>query len=686
MSWEVPTMRSKTSFFNPTLFKKNLARFWPLWGGASVIGALVPLMLLMELIDEGFRSHAGKGLEVTVAYYSALAYIVPVISLFYAALCALAVWHYLYNARSVGLLHSLPITRKGLFVTNFLSGMAMMLIPYAIVGGITVLISLAAGLFEPVGILAAILGVTGESFFYFAFATLVVFFTGNPFAFAAFYFIFQFFAAGAEWLVGELAGQFYLGVGSFYQGAAAFLCPTLFLMTDMDVNAVYEEIPTPEGWIDRGALQSVTLQSGWIIAAYALVGVVLLGCAWALYRRRRSESAGDVVAVGWMKPIFRYGVALCAALAGGMMLYVLLCATFIHAATARTAPMALCMAAAGLVGYYVASMLLAKSLKVFRGSGKGALATVLASVAICGFIAADPFGVERWVPAADDVTEVDLNIYGEYGYLSVDLTDPVSIAKVLDLHRTILTERDVLEDRASDLWENGSGGQVDLHYYDASGKHTARYYVLPASEGDQDLASLQKAAVLVTDPALQEASIFETIRYDDIAEARLVSGYVGDVYNTESGLVEGVDLTLEQARELEAAVKRDIQASHFGRTMFLRDEETRDQSVYYGSLQLNYNVTYKPESRRYYGANDSRTASFEISVYCTETVKALEDMGVLDASHRLLTNAEFYARNHSGWTDPYGYVYPEDAIVYPEDAVVYSGDFTHEAVITGVIG
>ena len=31
MSWEVRTMRSVTSCFNPALFKKNLSRFWPIW-------------------------------------------------------------------------------------------------------------------------------------------------------------------------------------------------------------------------------------------------------------------------------------------------------------------------------------------------------------------------------------------------------------------------------------------------------------------------------------------------------------------------------------------------------------------------------------------------------------------------------------------------------------------------------
>ena len=208
-------MRSKTSFFNPTLFKKNLARFWPLWGSVSVIGALIPLYALTELIQDGFRSHAGEALEVTMGYYYGLAYFVPIFSLFYAALCALAVWHYLYNARSVGLYHSLPITRKGLFITNFLSGMAMMLIPYVAAGLLAVLITMAAGLFDPVGVIITVLGVIGESFFYFAAATAIVFVTGNPFAYAAFYFIFHFIVAGAEWLVTELLNEFYFGVSLY---------------------------------------------------------------------------------------------------------------------------------------------------------------------------------------------------------------------------------------------------------------------------------------------------------------------------------------------------------------------------------------------------------------------------------------------------------------------------------------
>ena len=43
-------MRSKTSCFNGTLFRKNLSRYWPLWGLASFGGALFPLAMLVNLL------------------------------------------------------------------------------------------------------------------------------------------------------------------------------------------------------------------------------------------------------------------------------------------------------------------------------------------------------------------------------------------------------------------------------------------------------------------------------------------------------------------------------------------------------------------------------------------------------------------------------------------------------------
>ena len=147
-------MRSKTSCFNGTLFRINLSRYQPLWGLASFGGAMFPLAMLLELLHDGFRFWSP--LETRQAYYTVLSYGVPVISIVYAILCAMAVWSYLYNARSVGMMHTLPIRREGLFVTNVLSGLTMMAIPYAVTGVLLVLVTMLFGGFEPMGVLVTV--------------------------------------------------------------------------------------------------------------------------------------------------------------------------------------------------------------------------------------------------------------------------------------------------------------------------------------------------------------------------------------------------------------------------------------------------------------------------------------------------------------------------------------------------
>lgn len=674
-------MRSKTSYFNPTLFRKNLSRFWPLWGGASLIGALFPLAFLTILIRENdLFGPVQDPLEITLGYYQVVCWIIPILSLLYAPLCALAAWGWLYNPRSVGLYHSLPITRKGLFVTDFLSGLAMMLIPYAVTGTLCVAVSAVIGGLDPVGLGVTILCVLGMSFFFFASATAVVFVTGNPFAFAGFYFIFHFIAAGMEWLVTRLMTMFYFGVSRSYEGVVEFLSPAMYLTRKLDVDAIYNQITTPDGWIETGALDSVTLQNSWLIAVYAVVGAVLLTFAWALYRRRRSESAGDVVAVGWMKPVFRYGVALCAALAGGMALYSLFCEGA-YRTTANPVPMAVCMAVAGLIGYYIASMLLAKSLKVFRGTWKGALATVIVSAALCFAIAADPLGLERWTPPEGEVQAVRVWLHGWNGPgIGVRLEDPAAIRQVLEVHQAIVSERDALD---RDKFEGETHyAYLDLDYYkDAEGgKSVNRSYSLPCNNILMEKSeALKKLTALASDPLIQERNIFSSISGEDI-DARLTGGYAARLYNLQTKSMEQVDLTLEQAQALEAAVRRDIQAGHCGRTLFMLDDRY-EKAAYTTDLDLYYRVASRAG---HWTGQNSQSVSLSLSVYCTETLKALEDLGIVNESRKILTYAQRDALDDGekgipySYDDPYsGYYdegfYPAETI-YPGDAYVYPGE------------
>ena len=438
-------MRSKTSCFNGTLFRKNLSRYWPLWGLASFGGAMFPLAMLLELLHNGFRFWSP--LETRQAYYTVLSYGVPVISIVYAILCAMAVWSYLYNARSVGMMHTLPIRREGLFVTNVLSGLTMMAIPYAVTGVLLVLVTMLFGGFEPVGVLVTVLGVMGESLFFFGLATFCAFIVGNVFMLPALYGLLNFIAVLTDFMVNLLAQGFCFGLNSSYSGTVEWLSPVVYLMQKISPNNTYET-----QWVtDRLGGQryetsvpiSVTLENGWLIAAYAAAGAALLGLAWLLYRRRRSESAGDVVAVGWMKPVFRYGCAAYSAILGGRLLYALLWDSFQSGRYFTVLPMILCMIAGGAIGYYAASMLLAKTPRVFKTTWKGMLAVALGCAALCGAMKCDLFGVVRRVPAPDSVKLVNVYAAGSNYYLTPGKDDAL-IEEVRALHQAIVDDRDYI--------------------------------------------------------------------------------------------------------------------------------------------------------------------------------------------------------------------------------------------------
>lgn len=106
-------MRSKTSYFNPTLFWKNITRFWPLWALYGVIWLLVlPLKGLNDL-RHGAWSYGGEGawgFHEQMLELSALSIGMAVV---FGLLAAMALFSYLYHSRSACMIHSLPSGGRG---------------------------------------------------------------------------------------------------------------------------------------------------------------------------------------------------------------------------------------------------------------------------------------------------------------------------------------------------------------------------------------------------------------------------------------------------------------------------------------------------------------------------------------------------------------------------------------------
>lgn len=631
-------MQSKTSCFNGTLFRKNLTRFWPLWGLASFIGALYPLAILLNLARGDWSLTAP---EFTQMYYSVVS-IVPAIDLVYAALCALAVWSYLYSARSVGLMHTLPIRREGIFLTDFLSGFAMTLIPYAVTGALCVLVSLCGGVFDAKGLLITVLAVLGESFFYFSSATFVCFITGNAFAMPALYALLHFLAVLLDWLISSFAQGFIFGFFSDYTGVVEFLSPTVYLTNHIQIDSHYEQVQValssvpPEEAYTTSVLTSVKLENVWLIAVYALVGLVLAALALVLYRSRRSETAGDVVAVGWLRPVFRYGVAGLCALLGGQLLYALFWSGFQQGSYCDTLPMVVCLLVAGTIGYYGASMLLAKSLKVFRGSWKGLLAVLAGCVLVCCTLHFDLLGIASRVPEAGQIQTLEFRA-ADNTYTLTPSKDSELIEQLRQIHQAIIDDETHARELEALQYSTVSAISdeeaanitydiVTFHYTLTSGATVDRWYYLPITR--DRLAQSGTYDSLLDQFVNSDAVKARRLHLND--DSWTVMG--GSLYVKSRN--EGYDLNSREANAILEAVGRDMAAGNWGNYDWFDWSDANDYAI---GLGIDFT------------SSDERTSdyiSINITPVMVETVDCLQALGLVTDGD-LVTYRELYPEDYA---------------------------------------
>ena len=614
MNWEVRIMRSGISCFNATLFRKNLSRFWPLWGMASFIGVLFPLALVMQILRQ--PQYRVSALDVAGGYYSIGGQVAPVLCLIYAVLCAMAVWNYLYSTRSVGMMHTLPIRREGIFLTNFLSGLAMMLIPFAVTGAVCVVVTLAVGAFDAKSLAVTVLLVLGNCFFYFASATFAAFLTGNLLALPAIYFLLHFLEVLLDYLVSSLATGFFVGVEDLYSGVLEWLSPTVYLLRNIQVNYIREEVPVSvngESYLSR-ELVDVALENGRLVGFYALAGVALLALAYLLYRRRSSERAGDVMAAGWLRPVFRCVVTALTALAGGVALYEVIWRGFQYSAYYEAVPMAVCLSVGGLIGYYASAMLLKKTLRVFRGSWKGAAAVVVCCGALCAGLHADVLGVTARVPALTEIRQLELRLENNTYTLYAGEDDAI-LEEVLALHQAVTADAGRIRELYENDYDYTSMGvdtvsTLRLEYQLKNGLTLSRYYSVPMSRERME------------EPGTCEYLMDRLVNSETMKMRRL---HLGDSrYTVEGGYCspafsDSADLGSREAEEILSAVGQDLAEGTWGECDWFNDRDGLEYDLY---LELRFEMKTGSESR-------TDWITIDVRPEMTHTVACLLELGLV---------------------------------------------------------
>ena len=574
-------MRSVTSYFNRELLRGALQRTWPLWAAYTLIWLLLlPVTLFIRLSDRHIvYSRPTLSYELLSTGLPSGAMMAAVFGIFFA----MALFAYLTNSRATNGMHAMPIRREGLFLTHYLAGLFCQVVTLLVSFALAALVTAAFGVFDGYAVGMGLLLCVLLVLFFYSFGVLCMVCVGQILAGAVFYGILNFLFVGMEVLLRSFAGNFLYGYdGRSSAFSTAPLSPPVEIASSLSVSYVYDGI-------DPIGVRVFHLGT---FAAYAAAGLVLAALALLLYRKRRSEMTGNTVAIGWLRPVFKYGVAFCSAFSLGQLLsyFVFELTDSTYTAGALIGTIA-CMIFAGLIGYYAAEMLLKKSFRVFKTSWKGALATSAVLILIGLSFPLDLTGYQTRVPEQSDIVSATVDLYGGNVSGSFNLSGQESIALLRDAHCAVITDKArQTEYNRRYVPFNGDTCTLRITYELADGTELFRSYDLSTDEA------------LLSDPSSPESALTKLANCTEITRARVLGGWVPDHleelritggYLNCSYYSDGkyshsqeAELNAAQANSAFTALMQDCDAGSIESADLFAAEE--DDCEYYLSLELWY--------------------------------------------------------------------------------------------------
>ena len=524
-------MKSKISFFNAGIFKSMLKRFWPLWTAYFAVWFMcLPLPLLVARL-QGVKESAVT--VVTAAMKTSVE--ASVVSGFLMGiLAAMAVFGFLYNSRSCGMIASTPVRREAVFCSAYLAGVLPVLAANLFIAVLNWLFTLSSGIegaciFKMNAILFAVNSM--EFLIFFSISAFIAMLTANIVALPVLYLIFNFVFLGMEYVVRMLYGMFIFGYSDHPDCVLEFMSPLIYLFTRIGINVN----------ISTGSA-AVSLTNWSALLGYIIAAVVFSVAALLLYRKRRMESAGDVIAVNSLRPVFKFCVTACAALCFGLLFFVIISTLFTSPSTSML------VLSAGLIigafiGYFASEMLLKKSFHVFKGSWKGFVITAVLCIVFAFVCVTDLFDLSSQLPDADDIEAISCSSESR----GVDIKNRSDIEALLKVNKAIIADRDRYEGLDDTDLENT--GYVSIRYKLKDGRVICRGYTLLIDDNYKAYYEVLSSENIVKDIFTPEVPVTVQNVYDASFE-----------YPSSTGEMNTISLTPEQAVDFyENALMKDIE-------------------------------------------------------------------------------------------------------------------------------
>ena len=456
-------MKLKVCFCNKTVLKTDITRFAPVW--ASYLLGLAMMVLLQ------FSGGSDDAAKTSIVYdFNRLCMLGVGINGLYALVVVQALFGDLLNPRLCNALHAMPVTRDGYYGAHLIAGLLFALVPNC-------LVLLPTSLLLPRQVasvsLLSLLALSLQYIFYLGTALTAVQLAGNRIGMVLIYGILNFATVLLYWFVAMVFIPLTYGKDISISWVAR-ICPTVAMYEGTYFAPVDHSYYIGDTY--HYVFDGISMGYVWLKAAVcAGLGVVCMAIAQLLYRKRRLETAGDLVAYSILSPFF-------------LALYTLTVAAFLHLAVKQLTQGAISeyfFLPLGLIaGYVTGLMLLRRTSRVFRWRLLVPLGGILAVCALCVLsIATDAFHVIRRVPDVQDVQSVVLApVQMSYSNAALTLTEKDEIEDILAYHQGALRNwqkqvGDCLLQRDGH-WSPGDYYNIQLRYTLKNGSTFQRRYFL----------------------------------------------------------------------------------------------------------------------------------------------------------------------------------------------------------------
>lgn len=537
-------MKSKISFFNKAMLRKNISLYWPIWGIYLVVLLLmIPVRLWFGFRTEPYIMEGMNGSVVVEPWSSVQLRVVGdclnltnsmVVVFIMAVISGMALYNYLFVAKNANMIHALPVTRGELFGTNLISGLLFMFIPQilAFIGGVLVCLGNGATCVEYLGIWLLVM--MGVSFLSYSMVVFCAMFTGQMSALPVYYVVLNFLYLMIRTVISTMVSFFGYGIDYYTVVNSVhleWLSPMYYLFRLVYFSRTYSSSMICE---------EIRLYGGHIVAMYMIFAVILLIFAYQCYKRRHLEQAGDLLTVGFVKPIFRWGCGFSLGYLGSMWIEMMLWQTGIYISKGV---LLVCVAVIGVICFALAEMLVQKNFRIIKKRTLIECGMFLVFLVITFFaMEIGAYCMENRIPQREEIASV-----------SVEMNYPIvykdsGIDEVLDIHREILSHKKEFKKYAQD---GEDGNYIEIVYRLKDGSRITRCYMVPLNPEGEEVFNQIYEKEIDTDAFL---------RYqlgEDYEQMNYTGGWL-ELTDEDYNYYESVEFGKEEAAILLEAVIADV--------------------------------------------------------------------------------------------------------------------------------